>query len=294
VCLKRKLNKPLVASYHGVPAYELKAFLNSPISCWTAGDFACYVLEHPLNGNFIRLSLTNSDHVISCSYTILNELRSAYENLDLKNSSVIYNGINFDEIESIENNLIKTENGNALTLIYYGRLYWLKGITYLIKAFKLLMHDYPNLNLKIFGKGPLKRRIQALASDLGLKDKIHVLGQIPRTKLLMEIMKADVAVLPSLREAQPISVLEAMACKKPVVVFNFPFASEYIKDSYNGLLAEPKDPKDLASKISTLLSDKKFRRRLGQNAYKYVKQHHNWDNLIDKYIEVYKKVAHLG
>jgi glycosyltransferase involved in cell wall biosynthesis len=292
IYLKKKLTKPLVTSYHGMTRYALKAFFNIPLSSWTVGDFSFHVLGYPLYEIFTRSSLTNSDHIISCSYVILNELRSVYKNLDLERSSVIYNGINFDEIENVEKNCIKTENGNNFTLIYYGRLYWLKGITYIIKAFKLLVHDYPNLNLKIFGEGPLKRNIQALVSDLGLKDKIHVLGQIPRNELLMEIMKADVAVLPSLREAQPLSVLEAMACKKPVVAFNFPFVSEYIKDSYNGLLAKAKDPKDLANKIGILLSDEKFRHRIGENAYKYVKRHHNWNNLVDKYIDVYEKVAH--
>jgi len=294
IYVKKKLNKALVTSYHGCTRYELKAFIDGPLSQWTIGDFGYHVLGYPLYEIFTQSSLTNSDHIISCSYAILNELRSTYENIDLKRSSVIYNGINLDEIESIEKNRIKTQNGNDLTLIYYGRLFRLKGIIYLIKAFRLLVHDYPDLKLKIYGKGPLKRTIQVLVSDLGLKDKIHVLGQIPRTKLLMEIMRADVAILPSLREAQPLSVLEAMACKKPVVVFNFPFVSEYIKDSYNGLLAKPKDPEDLASKISILLSDEKLRRRLGQNAYMYVKHHHNWDNLVDKYIEVYKKVTHFS
>ena len=293
VYLKMKLGKPLVTSYHGVTRYEMKAFLNIPISHWTAKEFGFHVLGSPLFGTSNRLSITNSDHIISCSYAILNELRSTYEQLNLEKSSVIYNGIDLDEIGNLERNCTTTENTNDLTLIYYGRLNWLKGITYLVKAFKLLLRDYPNLILKIFGEGPLRHSIQAFVCDSGLKNKVHISSQIPRNKLLKEIMKADVVALPSMREAQPISVLEAMACKKPVVVFNLPFVHEYIQDSFNGLLAKAQDSKDLADKISILLSDKRFRNKLGRNAFEYVRQHHNWDNLVDKYISVYKKVTHF-
>lgn len=293
VYLKKKLKSPLVTSYHGFTKYEMKAFIEAPISQWTLGDLSYHVLEYPLFEMFTRLSLTNSDHAVSCSYTILNELRSNYEGLDLERSSVIYNGIDLEEIESIRNSSTKADTENDFTLIYYGRLLWLKGITYLIEAFRILVNDFPNLKLKIFGKGPLGHAILVLASDSSLKNRIQILGHVPRTRLLFELMKADVAVLPSLREAQPLSVLEAMAARKPVVAFNLPFANEYIKDSYNGMLAKAKDPIDLANKIKVLLSDAKLRHQIGENAYKYVEQNHNWNLLIDKYIDVYKKVAHF-
>jgi len=290
IYLKRKLNKPLVTSYHGVPVFELQTFVNTPFSCWSFGDFAYHILEYPLNEKFIEFSLSRSDHIISCSHRILSELMSIYQDLDLRRSSVIYNGINFDEIKNVGDNFTKNDNENDFSLVFYGRLYGFKGITYLIEAINFLVRDHPNLNLKIFGRGPIKRRIQLLVSDLGLKNNIHIYDQIPHKQLLMEIMKADVVVLPSLREAQPISVLEAMACRKPIVVFNLPFVSEYIKNYHNGLLAKAKDSKDLADKIDILLSDEKFRRKMGENAYYYVKRYHNWDNLVERYIEVYKKV----
>lgn len=292
IYLKMKLNKPLVTSYHGVPAYDLEAFINSPTFSWALGDFAYQVLEYPLNDNFTRISLMKSDHVVSCSNTTLNELRSIYGRPNPRNSSVIYNGINFERTERIQSCFPNERDGENLTLIYNGRLYWHKGITYLIKAFELLIHDFPNLNLKVFGTGPLSNKIRALVSTLGLKDKVFILGYVEsHDQLLSEVMKADIAVFPSLREAQPMSVLEAMAFKKPVVVFDLPFASEYVKAHYNGLLARPKDPKDLANKIGILISDEKLRHQLGQNAYMYVKQHHNWASLVDKYVEIYNRVT---
>lgn len=289
-CAKTKLKKPLVTSFHGVPVHELKIFSDSPLSYWTAGDFGYNVLEYPLNEFFIRTGLAHSDSIITCSHTTLSELRNKYRRSCIDNASVIYNGVNLHEINRL-NDTVKSNNEDNQTLIYCGRLYWLKGIVYLIKAFELLSSEFPSLRLKILGEGPLKNRIRALASDMGLSDRIEILGQVPHTQALTEIIKADIAVFPSLHEAQPIAVLEAMACKKPVVVFDFDFAREYVKDQFNGLLAKPQDARDLADKIRMLLSDKELRLRLGKNAYRYVGEAHNWDTLIHKYIEVYQNVA---
>ena len=289
--LKRRLSRPLVTSFHGVTKYEMKSFLNVPVSEWTVKEFGFHVFGLPFYWTSNRLSVASSDHVISCSFAVLNELKSTYENLDISRSSVIYNGIDLDEIDQIERSYKTSKNPNDLTLIYYGRLNWLKGVTYVVEAFKLLIRSYPNLTLKIFGDGPLRRSLMMVAASPDLKNKVHILGQISRSELLREIMRADVVVLPSMREAQPLSVLEAMACKKPVVVFDLPFASEYIKSSVNGMTARPGDPKDLADKISMLLSDRNLRSRIGHEAYEHIKYNHNWSDLIDRYIDVYEKVS---
>jgi glycosyltransferase involved in cell wall biosynthesis len=287
---KTKLGKPLVTSFHGVPFHELKIFGNSPLSYWTAGDFGYNVLEYPLNEFFIRQGLNHSDSIMTCSYTTLNELRSKYRKRRLDNASVIYNGVNIHEINRL-NQAVQPNHENNPTLIYCGRLYWLKGIIYLIKAFEILTPEFPNLRLKILGEGPLKNRIRTLVSDLDLKEKVQITGQVPHAQALTEVIKSDIAVFPSLHEAQPIAVLEAMACRKPVVVFDFDFAREYVKDKSNGLLANPYDERDLADKIRMLLSDGRLLRRLGENAHQHVRESHNWDTLINKYIKVYQNVA---
>jgi glycosyltransferase involved in cell wall biosynthesis len=272
----------------------MKAFINSPASQWSPSDIAFHVLEYPLYHASNRFAIANSNHIITCSHTLLNELRSIYHDFDPRKSSVIYNGIDLEEIVDISTNSNLQRSNENFTLIFYGRLTWLKGIPYLLDAFELLTTEYPNLHLKIYGDGPLRKKIQTIVSKCGLQDRIYIGGKISRSKLLLEIMTADVVVLPSLREAQPISVLEAMACKKPLVVFDLPFASEYIHDSLNGLLAKPQNPNDLAIKIRELLSDKALRTKIGQNAYEYIKDHHNWGYLVNQYIEIYNKLIGIS
>jgi len=154
--------------------------------------------------------------------------------------------------------------------------------------------DFKNLRLKIFGTGPQEHRIRQFISDRGLKDIVLLKGHVPHKQLIAEMKRSDLLVLPSLYEAQPMVALEAMACKKPVVAFNAPFVHEIIKNGYNGILARAYDPKDLSDKILLLLSDKKLHRKLGGNAYDYVKREHNWDIQVNKYLDVYRSARASG
>jgi glycosyltransferase involved in cell wall biosynthesis len=289
IYLKSRLNKPLITSYHGYTSYEMKAFIDSPFLQSSLQDFGFNVLEYPMYDAANRLSIANSDHIICCSHTILSELKTIYKNLDIKKASVIYNGIDTSEFDKIREE-IKHENTEP-TLFFFGRWFWSKGIPYLLEAFRLLLNEYPTLQLRMCGKGPMQKRINSFISRYGLENKVHLLGHVSRHDLLAEIIRADIVVLPSLREAQPISVLEAMACKKPVVAFDLPFAREYIKNSYNGLLAKAKDHKNLADNINSIIANVKLRNSISMNAYNHVVQNHNWNNIVDEYIEVYRQIA---
>jgi glycosyltransferase involved in cell wall biosynthesis len=130
-----------------------------------------------------------------------------------------------------------------------------------------------------------------LSRKLGLENNVHIHGSLSKEDLVRKIRTANVAVLPSLYEGQPIAVLEAMAYKKTVIVYDFPFAHEYVTDGYNGLIAAAKNVEDLAAKICTALSDRKLRLKRGLNAYEDVRKNHNWDTLIQKYIDLYRSLT---
>jgi glycosyltransferase involved in cell wall biosynthesis len=292
---KRKLGKPFVTSIHGVPFYDLRTFFKSPISYWTAGDFGCNFIEYPLNDFSTRTCLSNSDQIITCSYTTLSEIKRTYPDIiHNKKMSVIYNGINFDKVDNTNVQSKSLNEKNFSSLIYFGRLFWRKGLIYLIKAFAIIKKQYPNASLHIFGKGPLEQKMKKEVSNLGLKKNVYIRGYIPYAELLKEIKNADVVVLPSLYEAQPIAALEAMAYKKPVVAFDFAFAREYIQNFRTGLLAKACDIQDLSDKIILLLNDEKLRFTIGQNAFKHIKRNHDWNVLAKKYIKIYEKVADLN
>jgi len=287
---KRKLGKPFIASFHVAPLPTTKRFLNVPISSWTAAEFAHHILEYPLHDFNLRRCIANADRIIACSFDALNEFRAAYKDLNLEKVSVIYNSVNLDEIEDIK---IHHGNGDAQTgssIIFAGRLFWLKGTSHLLRAFEMLKKDFKDLNLKIFGKGPEENRMKKFVSNAGLKDQVHFCGHVSHRDLLAEIKKSDVVVAPSLHEAQSLFILEAMACRKPLISFDIPPLREIITDGRNGFLAKAFDVKDLSEKIRLVLSDRKLQLRLGQNGYIYVKREHNWETQVEKYLDVYRAV----
>jgi glycosyltransferase involved in cell wall biosynthesis len=285
---KKRLAKPFVATLHEDHRTSQRTFVNQPTSSWTLRDLGYFFLGFPLYDFSVRRLLASSDHVTLCSYSLLEQL-AAYRNVDYNRVSVIYNGIDFDEIESVEDRL--ADNGDDISIIYAGRLYWVKGIMFLLKAFNRTRKDIGNVSLKIFGKGPLKQTIKKFIVDSDLRDRVSYLGHVPHKRLLAEIKKSHIVVFPSLCEAQPMFMLEAMACKKPLLAFDLPFAREIITNMDNGLLAKAGDIEDLSRKIQLLVSDEKLRRRLGQAAYNHVRRKHNWDIQVEKYLKVYERVV---
>ncbi len=285
---RRLSKKPLITTLHGSYRAGLRAFVQSPLENWALGDFAFHVLELPLHEIITRRCFAKSDRMVVCSFTTLNELKM-YEEVDISKVSVIYNGINFSEIQQQKTKIRdeKVDVEHELSIMYAGRLFWMKGITFVLRAYENLKVQFKDLHLKIFGKGPLQGEIEAFIANRGLKNDVYFGGFLPHKELISEIKKADVVVFPSVYESQPMFALEAMACKKPLIAFDFPYASEIIKDGHNGLLAKAYDVNDLSNTIASALQDRELRLKLGENAYEYVKRNHDWDTQAEKYLKVY-------
>jgi glycosyltransferase involved in cell wall biosynthesis len=186
---------------------------------------------------------------------------------------------------------VNIEDNNP-SIISFSRLVSLKGIDKLLSHSKTLFLRFPNLKLKIFGRGPLQPLLERIVRKENLHQHVMIMGHVPFDVLLKHIEKALVAVFPTFLEVGPfISALEAMALKKPVVAFDLPFNREFIKPYKTGMLAKAGNMDDFIDKISFLLSDQKLRAELGNAAFEYVKKHHNWAYVVDKYIKIYKEFA---
>jgi glycosyltransferase involved in cell wall biosynthesis len=285
----KKLGRPLITTLHGSHRAALKAFACSPFRSWALGDFAFNVLELPLHQTITKWCFDRSDRVVVCSFSTLAEIEM-YENVDVSKATVIYNGIDFTDIgRDVKASDGKEDKEKKPTMIYAGRLFWMKGIPYVLKAFERVKKDVKEARLRIFGKGPMEKEVKRFRKQKHLQDDIFLGGFLPHRELMKEIRMADVVVFPSLYESQPMFALEAMACKKPLVAFSLPYAREIIKDGHNGLLAQAYDVEDLSSKIALALQDKELRFRLGEKGYEYVEENHNWDIQVNKYLQLYKE-----
>jgi glycosyltransferase involved in cell wall biosynthesis len=281
----KNLHKPLITHVHDCDHCSTNVFLRSSPAFWSVGDLVYYGLEYPMNEFLTNMSFHNSTHLVVCSNVRFTEMVRRSK-VDSSKISVIYNGIDFNKIKDV--GVIEEQ---AHSIVFWGRLYFVKGIIQLVKALALVKEEYPDVTLDICGKGPLAANIRLLIDKLKLNDNVRIHGYVSDEFLTNKIRSASVVALPSLYEAQPMAMLEAMSYKKCVVAYDYPFVREYITDWQNGLCAKAGDVKDLAKRICIALSDKDLRNRIGQNAYATVRRNHNWDTLINKYVGLYQNLA---
>jgi glycosyltransferase involved in cell wall biosynthesis len=287
---RRKITKPFVASVHDDPRSKLKGFANQAFSSMTLKDFGLNFVEFPMYDFSTLQVLHNSDSLVFCSNSLLSQIKASYGNFGHQCISVIPNGIDVDEIDRIDGN--SQSKDDSITIVYAGRLFWFKGITFLLDAFGRIMNFNSKVKLKIFGTGPLEQEIEKFIHVHNAANKVDFRGYAKtHEEVLAGIKSSQIVVFPSLSEAQSIFMLEAMACKKPLIAFDLPFASEIITHMNTGLLAKAGDAEDLARKIQLLIDDPNLRLRLGNAAYAHVKKNHNWRVQVEKYVRVYKQLA---
>ena len=143
-----------------------------------------------------------------------------------------------------------------------------KGHGVLLEAWPTVLAAAPDASLAIVGEGSAARKLRARTRSLGIGDSVIFTGRREDVSALTADL--TVSVLPSLREAQGISILEAMARRVPVVATAVGGIPEVISDGTDGLLVPPEDPAALAAAISALLMDPALRRRIGDAGYRTV------------------------
>ena len=152
-----------------------------------------------------------------------------------------------------------------------------KGHAHLINAMPAILHSAPNAWLAIVGEGSQATtlREQAAALPGGAGDRIIFTGRREDVSAMTADM--DIAVLPSLREAQGISILEAMARRKPVVATAVGGIPEVVADGVSGILVPPGSPPALAEALIRLVRSRPQRERMGDAGYRIVADRFSMD-----------------
>jgi glycosyltransferase involved in cell wall biosynthesis len=133
-----------------------------------------------------------------------------------------------------------------------GRVSYEKDIDQTIKAFGIASQDLPDVTLMIVGDGPERKRLEALAKELGVGGKTIFTGMLHREDLRDALQANDIFVTASRSENMPVSVIEAMACGLPIAGVTAKGIPEIVVHGKNGLLAEPDHPELLAQAIVRL------------------------------------------
>ena len=162
-----------------------------------------------------------------------------------------------------------------------------KGHRFLIEAFPGVLERAPRTWLAIVGEGSLGDELRTQAAALGSPASDRIIFTGSREDISALTADLDVAVLPSLREAQGISILEAMARRKPVVASAVGGIPEVLTDGVDGLLVAPGDSAALAEAIGRLAKSPSLRERMGEAGYRTVVERFSIDAMVRQVQEVY-------
>ncbi len=143
-------------------------------------------------------------------------------------------------------------SGSDPVIITLGRLAEQKGHRYLLEAAATLIGQFPRLQVVLAGDGVSRKELEAQASRLLIADRVKFLGHCADVQPVLDA--GDVFVLPSLWEAMPFALLEAMANGIPVVATAVAGIPELVQHGVTGMLAPPADGAALAENIRTLLT----------------------------------------
>jgi glycosyltransferase involved in cell wall biosynthesis len=159
----------------------------------------------------------------------------------------------------------------------------------------LVLARCPSARLAIVGEGSESEALQAQARSLGSAVARSVVFTGRREDVAAVTADLTVAVLPSLREAQGISILEAMARRRPVVASAVGGVPEVITSGVDGLLVPPADPRALADAIGSLLADPGLRDRIAEAGYRTVAERFSIDAQVKRIEAIYdEELARAG
>jgi glycosyltransferase involved in cell wall biosynthesis len=144
------------------------------------------------------------------------------------------------------------------TIVFAGRLSVQKSLDVLLRA----VAACDGVSLVIAGDGPDRPRLDALAAELRLGERVRFLGAQQRETVLGLLAAADAEVLSSGWENFPHSVIEGLAVGTPVIATGVGGVAEIVTDGENGLLVPPGDPEAFAAAIRRFFADPELRERL--------------------------------
>jgi glycosyltransferase involved in cell wall biosynthesis len=209
------------------------------------------------------------------------------------------------------------KKGDNKELLFVGRISPEKGVHVLLEAFKKVLKQYPQVQLKIVGqqgalpidylialsedpkemdlarfyKGDYLSNLRNQLSSTEAKH-VHFVGVVPHRLLSKLYYDADAVVIPSVcNEPGAMPVVEAMACGVPVVATESGGIPEIIADCRTGLLVERADASALAEAILYLLSDDKLRKSMGKAGQERTIKLFSWNQTVKKLLTYYKIIS---
>jgi len=282
--------KPDIVHAHYASSYGLLgSFLNHKpylISMWGTEIF-----EFPktswVNRFILKRNFRKADYLFSTSHAMADEAHLYTQ----KTIEVVPFGVDL----ALFKPLSKPENGEIVIGIV-KTLELNYGINFLIDAFRLLVNQLPDQQLKLIiaGSGSQETNLKKQVNELNLETFVEFTGYIQNDKVVACFNRFDIAVVASLEESFGVSAVEASACEKPVVATRVGGLVEVVLDHETGLLVDPANPSDLAEKLKLLVENPLLRKEMGQKGREHVLKNYDWNSNVSLMIHHYKRIFEIN
>ena len=233
-----------------------------------------------------RLCLRFFDCITFVSERVSRTLRNS--GIPARKLHKIPNGVDIERFDAAST-LQPTALNDECLIGFVGRLVPEKGGVILLQAARTVLTQRPQTKFVLVGDGPARQSLQSLAADFGISDQVTFAGA--RNDMPAVYASFDLLVLPSLCEAMPMCVLEAMAAGKAVIATTVGSVPEVVDPEQTGILVEPGNVDSLAKALLRLIDSPRDRRRMGANGRIRATQHFSATAMSKTYLELYQRVV---
>ncbi len=289
--LKRAIKtfKPDVLHAHYATSYgmlgALSGFHPFVLSVW-GSDIYEFPKKSFLHKYLVKRNLKKADRILSTSHSMAVETaKYSKANVDVTPFGIDINIFKPQEVKSVfDENDIVIGTVKALEPVY--------GIKYLIEAFDILHKKHSGLPLKllIVGTGSQEAELKQLCKIYGLGEDVKFTGWVNYDQVPIYHNMIDVYVALSESESFGVSVLEASACAKPVVVSNVSGFAEIVENGVTGIIVPVKNARVAASAIEKLINDRQYAKAMGEKGRERVERFYNWSSNINDIVKIYNSV----
>jgi glycosyltransferase involved in cell wall biosynthesis len=198
----------------------------------------------------------------------------------LENIKVIFNGVDCQKFFPL------AKDNKKFIVLFVGRLHAVKGLDYLLAAWKEFSFNKNQVELWLVGDGPLKSELEgSLAQELCLK----LLGRKTSEELVKIYQQADVFILPSINEGMSNTVLEAMASGLAIIATDTGGVSQLIGNG-RGIIVGKKSSQEILKALEKLYSGRELLKEMKVDS-RQMAESMSWDDVASKYYKIYQDIV---
>ncbi|MEC8425478.1 MAG: glycosyltransferase family 4 protein [Myxococcota bacterium] len=229
-----------------------------------APDLHAFHQASPVHAAAMRHVFTRADRVVALSEDMARTIRR----LGGPGVAVcvVYNPVEIGAAPPVQ------PRDRTPTALFLGEIGQRKGTWDLVEAMPEVLAAVPEARFRVGGNGDVER-LQRRLRELGIDDRVDVLGWVAGPDKTRELASATLLTLPSYQEGLPMSILEAMGAALPVVSTPIAGIPEAVLDGRTGYLVSPGDRSALAEKLTVLLSRPDEAARMGAAGRDHAEQH---------------------